>query len=60
MQQYAEQAVQERMKKLQKPCHHWSGRNPWTDETEDSRFHRLGCPAHRTVQGFGEALPDLS
>ncbi len=49
MQQYAEEAVKERMKKLQKSfANHWSGRNPWTDENGDELPGFIDSVARRT------------
>ncbi|NID08774.1 penicillin-binding protein 1A [Fibrivirga algicola] len=54
MQQYAEDAVKERMKKLQKTFNnHWSGRNPWTDENGDELPGFIDSVARRTERYKG-------
>ncbi|MEZ0486882.1 penicillin-binding protein 1A [Fibrella aquatica] len=54
MQKYAEEAVQERMKKLQKTFdNHWRGRNPWTDENGEELPGFIDSVARRTERYKG-------
>ena len=49
MQTYAEQATDEKMKRLQKTFdEHWSGQNPWTDENGDELPGFIDSVARRT------------
>ncbi|MEZ0542776.1 penicillin-binding protein 1A [Fibrella arboris] len=54
MQKYAEEAVQERMKKLQKTFNnHWRDRNPWTDENGEELPGFIDSVARRTERYKG-------
>ena len=49
MQKYAEEAVQERMKKLQRTfANHWRDRDPWTDENGEELPGFIDSVARRT------------
>ena len=49
MQRYAEEATAEKMKQLQRTFNdHWSGRNPWTDETGKELPGFIDSVARRT------------
>ncbi|CCH00090.1 glycosyl transferase family 51 [Fibrella aestuarina BUZ 2] len=54
MQQYAEEAVKEKMKKLQKTFdNHWRGRSPWTDEDGNELPGFIDSVARRTPRYKG-------
>ena len=54
MQKYAEEAVQERMKKLQRTfANHWRDRNPWTDEDGEELPGFIDSVARRTERYKG-------
>jgi penicillin-binding protein 1A len=54
MQQYAEEAVKEKMKRLQKSFdNHWRGRNPWSDEDGNELPGFIDSVARRTERYKG-------
>ncbi|MEZ0611289.1 penicillin-binding protein 1A [Fibrella sp. WM1] len=54
MQQYAEEAVKEKMKKLQRTFdNHWRGRSPWTDEDGNELPGFIDSVARRTQRYKG-------